>query len=279
MIALKRASSIAVCCLVLGNARAHAQYDPRPYVTSMPPGWHRQSNQTALPPAFRTTSPSANGYKAMPRTSGSALRNSADGILNTSNQPATSIKEQQAADTSVATEISGPSADEPSVAFPATPSALPPDLPARLPVESAIPFNSALTGGSVGTSWKADNAGIKPSLAWRAKAYGMQSGNEASTSRELNGQFDDAVMALLSALSKQNLRVETLNSKAGEVLAAPTGTAQSLSRQRYIFTLCETSPGVVVLKAAPLINNKEGRDLLQQLLRSLSTDMPSRGSL
>lgn len=84
-------------------------------------------------------------------------------------------------------------------------------------------------------------------------------------------------MSLLTALPAQSLRAEVLNSKAGELLAAPADTR---SHDRYVFTICETEPGSVMLKGIPLNKGKQGDDLVQTILRGLVPDVAQRrGSL
>lgn len=161
-------------------------------------------------------------------------------------------------------EIQAPD-DEPDKIQPVPASVvLPPHVPPRtIPTSTSLPLVSANANA------------VKPSLAWRAKAQQLRQSTTA-INRRLSGTYDSMLMALITRLPQFGYHVETLNSKAGEVLAAP---ADPSSRQRIILVISEMPAGSVTIKAMPLIQGKQTNEVIQQLLLSVSMDNEHRGTL
>jgi hypothetical protein len=240
MIAFERAILIAICCLITGTNSSLAQNQPPSNQNSY------GSDRAPLPaPQLRpyATALPQSAYTAPP----------ADyGVQST---PSIST-----------TDMASP--------LPTTPAALPPALPERQPLLSPAP---AQIFADQQTPMFGDSPVFKPSLSWRSRAYRMANNPNVGISRTLQCTFDDAVMTLITALPSQGLCVENLNSKAGELLAAPAVDKQS--RQRYIFTLCETAPGSVLIKTMPLQSNRQSDDLLKNLLNNLVVIQKRQGHL
>lgn len=169
------------------------------------------------------------------------------------------------------------SPDDQSMLLPTTPAVLPPTLPDRPAIERALPFSppAATDANSLMLS-QFEKRPVKVPLTWRAKALKLNAGEAGAANCTVNCAFDDAIMALVGALPSQGLRVEVLNSKAGELLAAPT---DEQARQRFVFTLSETEPGTVLIKGSPMWSNKKGNDTIQSVLKAIAPDTKRRSAL
>jgi hypothetical protein len=84
---------------------------------------------------------------------------------------------------------------------------------------------------------------------------------------QLQCGYDAAIMGLVSLLPQVGLRVQTLNSKAGELLAVPI---EPVSSQRFIFTFAEMPPGTVTIKAAPWSQDKAASAQIDAIFQSLT---------
>lgn len=158
---------------------------------------------------------------------------------------------------------------EEAAPLPVTPSVLPPDLPPRPPLVPvrALPNSQQPIG-------KAELPPHKPSLAWRAKAHALKQ-SKTAPQQMLNCNYDSAIMALISCLSRCGLRVETLNAKAGELLACHVDAAAT---QRYVFVFAEMPPGVVTIKGMPLKPSKQHESVIHAVFQGLLED-PVRGKM
>lgn len=133
----------------------------------------------------------------------------------------------------------------PSV-VPSTPLVLPPDVPPRPPLPIRVdPATVAASAPDVVPSHK-------PPLAWRARAHKLRLSNSAPQV-VLQANYDNAVMQLIGAIGQAGLRVDTLNSKAGELLAVPLDVRAS---QKYVFVFAEMPPNTVTIKATPWSQTK-----------------------
>lgn len=166
---------------------------------------------------------------------------------------------------------------------PTAPDVMPPDLPPRPPVQALLgPPQSVISAGAPAHVLSADERmasmppPVKPPLAWRAKALRIETAADRSTARVFDCNPDDAMMALLSALPANGLRVDVLDSKGGELLAAPSNPK---ARQRYIFVVSELEPGRVAVKGSPQWASKGADDLSASVLRSIAPSEQRRGSL
>jgi hypothetical protein len=115
----------------------------------------------------------------------------------------------------------------------------------------------------------------KPALAWRAKAQELRTDEQAAC-RVVNGSYDAALMALVACLPQFGLRLESLNSDAGELLA---GNIDGANPYKLIFVINEMPPDTVTIKAAPLSGPKSSAAVAQNVLRSLNPSIASRGTL
>jgi hypothetical protein len=143
-------------------------------------------------------------------------------------------------------------------AIPVTPTVSPPEVPARPPliaVPQSAPVPAALPL----------NAPVKESLAWRARAHKLRVTN-GGLQQQISATYDAAIMTLISALSQSGLRVQTLNSKAGELLAMPVDTR---STQKYVFVVTEMPPGTVTIKATPWSQSKTAAVTLESVFQAL----------
>lgn len=145
-----------------------------------------------------------------------------------------------------------------STAVPIAPVVMPPDVPPRPPLV-AIPPGTPIPAGLP------NNSPIRESLAWRAKAHKLRI-SPAASQQTLNTNYDAAIMTLISALSQSGLRVHTLNSKAGELLAVPVDTR---STQRYVFVVSEMPPGTVTIKGTAWSQSKTSAATLDAVFQSL----------
>jgi hypothetical protein len=146
---------------------------------------------------------------------------------------------------------------ETGTGLPTTTLVLPPQVPPRPPL-IAIPNNELVPIQL--------NSPQKESLAWRACAHRLRSSNSAQQ-QTLASTYDAAVMNLISALSASGLRVQTLNSKAGELLAVPT---DGRSAQKYVFVVSEMPPGTVTIKGTTLLPTKQQNVILNSIFETLA---------
>jgi len=155
--------------------------------------------------------------------------------------------------------LSQPTSDESQVTpvMPITPVVLPPDVPPRPPLIAVPP-----TVADMNVSTQPMQ---KESLAWRARAHKLRLSNTAAQ-QILSTNYDAAIMTLIGALSQCGLRVQTLNSKAGELLAVPIDVKTT---QKYIFVIAEMPPGTVTIKATSWSQTNNAAALIDTILQSL----------
>lgn len=149
--------------------------------------------------------------------------------------------------------------DLPTPVAPIAPVVLPPEVPPRPPLV-AIPV-SASTPSAVASQLSA-----KEPLAWRARAHQLRLSNTAQQ-QQFATNYDSAIMTLLSALSQSGMRVQTLNSKAGEILAVPI---DGKSAPKLVFVLAEMPPGTVTIKAAATGNSKTAPMNIDAIFRAMA---------
>jgi hypothetical protein len=90
-------------------------------------------------------------------------------------------------------------------------------------------------------SLPATGSQVPASAAWRVTALTLAAGRKLerpSASRLFDAVYGDTLLAVLGACYRSGLKVEALNSTAGEVLAALPG-----SNVRIVVTLAQTAPG------------------------------------
>ncbi len=143
--------------------------------------------------------------------------------------------------------------------LPTSPSILPPELKQRPPLAPSSPSVNFTEQTRVSIS------SHKAPLSWRAKAHRLKQSSSAQQ-RILRSTYDAAIVTLIGALPKFGLRVEILNSKAGELLALPIDAKIS---QKYIFVLCEMPPGAVTVKGSAWAPSKASNALIETILQSI----------
>lgn len=151
-----------------------------------------------------------------------------------------------------------PVAPTPSV-VPTTPFVMPPDVPPRPPLQIRTVATSAPISDASAP------AQHKPPLAWRARAHKLRQSNSAAQV-VLQTNYDNAIMQLIAALGQAGLRVDTLNSKAGELLAVPLDSRIS---QRYVFVFAEMPPNTVTIKVAAWSQTKTSAATIDTVLNAL----------
>jgi hypothetical protein len=139
----------------------------------------------------------------------------------------------------------------------------PPDLPARPPLIPIPSFGNVDQPSAESQSSTAP--AHKRSLAWRARAHKLKQSSSAPQ-KVLTAGYDEAIMTLLSSIAQANLRVDTLNSKAGELLAVPVDPA---SAHKYIFVFSEMPPGTVTIKASAWSTNKNSSAVIDSVFQAI----------
>jgi hypothetical protein len=142
---------------------------------------------------------------------------------------------------------------------PIAPVVLPPEVPPRPPLV-AVPQSP-----NIGMPMPAPTPG-KESLAWRARAHQLRLSNNAQQ-QQIAATYDAAIMTLISALSQSGMRVQTLNSKAGEVLAVPLDGRPS---PKLVFVVAEMPPGTVTIKGAAVGNSKTAPASIDAVFRAMT---------
>lgn len=150
---------------------------------------------------------------------------------------------------------------------PSTPTVLPPELIPRPPLAPVSPE------ASFNEQSRQSSGGHKPPLSWRARAHKLKL-SSTGQQRTIYAKYDAAIVTLIGTLSQFGLRVEMLNSKAGELLALPI---DAKSNQRYIFVLCEMPPGTVTIKAAAWSQSKTSTTLIETILLAIEKSTALKG--
>ncbi len=152
---------------------------------------------------------------------------------------------------------------------PTTPTVLPPELMERPPLAPSTQSPNYTDQTRLSTSEH------KPSLSWRARAHKLKQ-SPAAKQRTVASKYDAAIVTLIGTLPQFGLRVEMLNSKAGELLALPIDPN---NHQKYIFVLSEMPPGTVTIKVAPWSQSKASNAMIEAILQSLEQSTPTKGGL
>jgi hypothetical protein len=117
----------------------------------------------------------------------------------------------------------------------------PPDVLDRPPIPAppAVTLIDPLNGGQA-----------KPPLAWRSKAFKMQTTQATGvrTMKSVTAGQNDTLAALISAIQKAGLTVDSVFDPAGQVLAHSADPA--LKNINLIFALVPIDSGHVIVKAA-----------------------------
>lgn len=105
-----------------------------------------------------------------------------------------------------------------------------------------------------------------PSAAWRMTAMNLLAGKKlekASSSRVFDAIYGDSLLAALGACWRSGLKVEALNSNAGEIL-----TTLSNTNAKIVITLAETSEGKTRIAAGCHSGNSEtARQAIESFLQ------------
>lgn len=143
--------------------------------------------------------------------------------------------------------------------LPQSTTVFPPDVPPRPPL-IAIP--KEITEASEPTFAQSPH---KPPLSWRARAHKLKLARNAQQIT-LESNYDAAIMSLIGSLSQSGLRIDTLNSKAGEVLALP---ADNRTNHKFIFVLSEMPPGTVTIKGAAWTQSKASSTVIDSVFQAV----------